>query len=270
MGSKAITREEERYFADVVKTGKTPPSVERLHAVLDGDDGLFLDAVDHALYLYASEAAGSWGGLPPAEDARRREIEALSRILDKGGSVWSVIWPSRHPAYLARRATQVTQQQVASMASGHERPGEYLTEAWRQVFGREPNPSSGYREAVRAVEAAAKPVVLPKDPGATLGKMHPALREGWKKFAIELGGSAVGPQEKARIVAEMMQLLWKGQLDRHGSDNADVPLTVSQEQAEAAAHMALLLVEWFQTGGVRSAKEAQDGGAGEDNPLSGQ
>jgi hypothetical protein len=155
------------------------------------------------------------------------------------------------------------------MASGYGRPGEYLSEAWRQVFGREPNPSSGYGWAVKAVEAAAKPVVLPQDPSATLGKIHPAIREGWKKFAVELGGSAVTQQEKARIVAEMMQLLWKEQLDRHGTDNVDVPLTVSQEQAVAAAHTALLLVELFQTGAVRRAKEAQDGGTGEDNPLSG-
>ena len=43
-----------------------------------------------------------------------------------------------------------------------------------------------------------------------------------------------------------MRLLWKGEFDRHGTDDANVPLNVGQEQAEAAAHLALFLVEWFR------------------------
>lgn len=256
LGSQHITRDEASYWGDMVKVDKTPPAVARLHTVLNGDDDLFLEAVDLALHQHTSQSGARDVRNPDVAQLKYGpEVWALSGILDQGGSIWSVMWPFPKPGYLARRATQVTQQQVANMASGHGRPGDHLTEAWRFVFGRSPNPSSGYKEAVRAVEAAAKPALLPREKTATLGKMYPALRDGWKNFVVELGGIELRPQERAVIVADMMRLLWKGEFDRHGTDEEDVPPTVSQEQAEAAAHMALLLVEWFQTGAVRRAEE---------------
>lgn len=55
-------------------------------------------------------------------------------------------------------------------ASGH------LGKAWAAAFDQEPNPSTAYSEAIKAVEAAAIPVVLPNDPLATLGKVVGELR----------------------------------------------------------------------------------------------
>jgi hypothetical protein len=49
------------------------------------------------------------------------------------------------------------------------RAGDLLSNAWRSVYGRHPDASSGYRYAVRAVEAAADPVVSPNNASATLG-----------------------------------------------------------------------------------------------------
>ena len=47
-----------------------------------------------------------------------------------------------------------------------------------------------------------------------------------------------------------MELLWKGQIDRHGTDDASTPLSVSQAEAEAAVHLAVTLVQWFTSGAV--------------------
>ena len=52
----------------------------------------------------------------------------------------------------------------------------------------------------------------------------------------------------------MMQLLWKSQLDRHGTDDDQVPITVSQEESEAALHLAANLVHIFTSGTIASAK----------------
>jgi hypothetical protein len=52
-------------------------------------------------------------------------------------------------------------------------------------------------------------------------------------------------------VIGMMELLWTAQIDRHGTADETVPLTVSREEAEAAVHLALTLTHWFQTGIVR-------------------
>lgn len=46
----------------------------------------------------------------------------------------------------------------------------------------------------------------------------------------------------------MMALLWTAQLNRDGTDDESHPLTVSQEQPEAAAHLAVTLVHWCRSG----------------------
>jgi hypothetical protein len=50
----------------------------------------------------------------------------------------------------------------------------------------------------------------------------------------------------------MMELLWRGQHDRHGTGADDSPTDVSQEEAEAAVQIAVLLVQWFRTGVVQA------------------
>jgi hypothetical protein len=51
----------------------------------------------------------------------------------------------------------------------------------------------------------------------------------------------------------MLDLLWKSQLDRHGTPDETVPLSVSLEEAEATLHLALTLVHWFRTGAIKEA-----------------
>ena len=49
----------------------------------------------------------------------------------------------------------------------------------------------------------------------------------------------------------MLRLLWEGQTDRHGSL---APTTaVGPDAAEAAVHLAIVLVQWFQAGAVRQS-----------------
>ena len=84
--------------------------------------------------------------------------------------------------------------------------------------------NDAYGEAVKAIEVAAKPVVTPDDPLATLGKMISAIRDEpgkWETDAEFDGG--------VQTILAMMKLAWKGQL-RHGDENA--PIDVSQEAAE--------------------------------------
>lgn len=50
--------------------------------------------------------------------------------------------------------------------------GKHLSKAWNCAFGRIPDYSQAYSEAIKAVEAATTPVLSPKDADATLSKMH--------------------------------------------------------------------------------------------------
>ena len=186
-----------------------------------------LDLVDLALHRWAQ--------------GDKRAAQQLEQILLDAGSAWMV----HHDATfcLVRRVEPEVYAAASKLISEAGRPGALLGIAWQHAYGRSPNPGLAYREAVRAIEAAACPVVLPKEPMATLGKVIIALRQAPPgKFAIAITPDTVKPAE---VVANMMALIWKGQIDRHGTADESVPLTVSQKEAEMAVHLAVPLVHWF-------------------------
>ena len=123
----------------------------------------------------------------------------------------------------------------------------YLRKAWGATYGRNPQPDTAYRDAVRAVEAAAIPIVRPSRSPPTLGLVITELHDRPERFATRLNPSP--PLEPIETVRQMLSLLWKSQRDRHGVDD-DVPLTVSQQEAEDALALAVTLVRWFDTGAV--------------------
>lgn len=99
------------------------------------------------------------------------------------------------------------------------------------------------------VEAAAKPIVLPNDRGATLGKMIAAMKAKPEKWTAVLDGNGRG--SGIDHVISMCGGIWTSQLDRHGTDDETVCLDVSLGEAEAALHLAVTLVHWFRSGAVR-------------------
>ena len=87
--------------------------------------------------------------------------------------------------------------------------------AWHHVYGRNPNPSTAYHDAVRAVEVAARPAATPKDDQATLGKMIPAFQDKPEQWETVIGN--------VDTVRKMMATIWKSQFDRHGTDDTTKP-----------------------------------------------
>lgn len=69
------------------------------------------------------------------------------------------------------------------------------------------------------------------------------------KWAIAIGDQA----DKVAAVTTMLELLWKGQHDRHGSDDDTKPLNVTIDEARAAVHLAVLIVQWFRSGAISRA-----------------
>lgn len=193
----------------------------------------FLDAIDYALRVTAGRGA-----------------DELELMLAEGGSAWSV---GPDNLSLSRRVPEESADTARALAAEGGRAGKLLAAAWRDVYGRDPNPSSGYREAVRAIEAAVCHVIIPNDSVPTLGKAISALRCAPPgKYTTVFPENAVGgnPLEAVR---RLMELVWTGQLDRHGTADESVPLAVTQEQAEAAVQAALPLLMWFQRGFVKLA-----------------
>ena len=132
---------------------------------------------------------------------------------------------------------------IETEASQPGRQAEHLRAAWAKCFGLHPDLNEACTEAVKAIEVAAKPVVTPNDPLATLGKMISAVRDKPEKWETDSAFDG-----SVQTVLGMMDMVWKGQL-RHGDE--DAPLEVSQEAAEMTVQTAVLLVSWFRSGRIR-------------------
>lgn len=173
--------------------------------------------------------------------------DELGKILEEGGSEWEVVELPDDGRQLAKRVIGPVRETIDSLRNDSERAHHHLSLAWQKLVGRSPDPSGAYREAIRGVEAAAKPVVTPNDPTATLGKIIRAVRDKPEKWVVVLDKSSPGQ------IADMADLIWRGQLDRHGTDDPDTPLNVTQEEADAAVHIAISLSRLFAGGAIHRA-----------------
>jgi hypothetical protein len=236
-------------------------SVEQLvETVSASDPTMLLDVVDVVLHLdkglwwdldvtgpEPKMEAGLADWLPDVgwpKGSRAAAVEGLDEMLMDAGSAFEVDWRQR---CLQRRvdATVTTAAEQAMSMDG----GRHLQASWAATYGRHPDPSKAYDEAIRAVEAAAIPVVLPNDTKATLGKVLAHLTQASDKWELAIEGpndGAIAP------LTEMISLLWKGHVARH----AGSPTFRSQHQDEAqmVVHLSATLVHWFTTGAVRQRR----------------
>lgn len=205
--------------------------LEALRDVLYSNETAFLTAVD--FYL--------------SKNPQAQPVQELSTVLEDSSSKWRVGHIGSRQG-LVERVDETVQRSADEIIRKGDRHGRLLAEAWQHAFSMQRNPSSAYRCAVRAVEVAAAPVLTPKDPAPSLGKMITALRDGMAKwrFAFTVD-SAVDPKG---VLLQMMQLLWTNDYARHINVDPNVPLNVSQEEAESAVVLALTLINWFASGAI--------------------
>jgi hypothetical protein len=205
--------------------------LEALRNALYRDDVKFLTAVD----LYLAKAPGPDG------------VQKLQVILNDSASAWRVGQIGARLA-LVERLDDTVQGVAEETAKQGTRAGQLLSDAWYHAFSMHRDPSAAYRCAVRAIEAAAGPILTPKDPRPSLGKMIPALRDGMQKWSFSFTvDSSVDPKN---VLLQMMQLIWTNEYSRHVDVDPAVPLHVSQEEAESAVVLALTLVNWFISGAI--------------------
>jgi hypothetical protein len=172
-------------------------------------------------------------------------LNALEGILSTGGSSWQVGRRGGHNGLVARMPSAVVNV-IADVTSASDRAGTKLAQAWDKAYGPDAQPSDAYVAAVRAVEILICPLVSPKNDRATLGTVIRDLRAqgGSWLFAMKHGD---GTDTAAEVIV-LLQLLWKGQNDRHGSDGYS---DVSLEEAQAAVLLSSTLVGWLSRGMLR-------------------
>ncbi|MGW5879017.1 hypothetical protein ACWFMI_20950 [Nocardiopsis terrae] len=180
------------------------------------------------------------------EDAQRarRLLNWLEEVLEDGGSYVKVDYQAGH---LVRRVSQSAQQAFDQARSeAPDDAADLLASAWKHAYGLNPDPDKAYGEAVRAIEAVLNTLVVPNDPGPTLGKTLNILRQQAEadKWELAIGDPGNQPENIERFKG-MIDLLWKNHDSRHaGGPNARAQ---EQHEAEAILHLAILLVQWVNT-----------------------
>lgn len=206
--------------------------VANLHSICVRDPVMLLNVADYWLAHDSKDKAA--------------QTEALEALLAQAKSVFRVQF--QEPKALVRRVAPEAQALADSLMSGG-RPGEHMARAWRQAYGRSGSPNEAYRESIKAVEAAAKPIVSPNNGRTTLGTVIRDMRAKPEKWSVRLRSQTRSDQMASLI--GMLDALWSGQDGtRHGDSDESTPMDVRQEDAEAALSLALTLVHWFTTGVV--------------------
>jgi|SRR5580704_5030288 hypothetical protein len=182
-------------------------------------------------------------------------VKELHRALKQAGANYVVVQPD--PEWgryrLERRTVPAAAAAARAQTSLPGNASDHLGKAWSAAFGREPNPSAAYSESVKAVEAAAIPLVLPNDRLATLGKVVSELRTNRQKYSVVFSrdaspakGTTLSPLE---VVIALADSLWSNQTDRHAPI-----LPITQAQAELAVNLAVTLVHTFRSAVISPAK----------------
>jgi hypothetical protein len=168
----------------------------------------------------------------------------LDRLLQESGSAWKVGERAGKPG-LVRRVPEGVQTNADAVMASTGNAGATLAEAWGRAFGINPDPIGAYALAVRAVEHASIPLVVPKQKDSTLGHVVGQLeRDADWSLPFNLQDDRA---RTADVVVAMCRALFKGHDHHGGSDN---PGRVTQDEAEAAVTLAVPLVQWFASGMV--------------------
>ncbi|MFZ4277916.1 hypothetical protein ACOZFM_35005 [Streptomyces arboris] len=211
-----------------------------------GKDMLFLEVADVLLDILSK--VGYHRGpqrLKAADDLRSR----LDSVLTMGGSAYAITPEGDGLCLRVEETLRRTLDEAVQAAEALQQDaGAHLREAFVAAYGIKPNPSVAYSQAVKAVEAVANPIFLPKSPEPTLGGVRSTLDQGRNKYVMAVSDRAGAPAGIDAAV-ELINLLWHGQRDRHAGGPTSAP--VSQEAAETAVHAAALLVHWISKGYLR-------------------
>lgn len=230
-----------------------PPELQVPQAVrAEGDPAgeRTLEVADWLLHVHARVGVATWQQqhslwMPgaPAE---------LERVLSSAGSRWRV---SSDRDELQDRVdpTVVAAADEAIAAAAREAPSAaaHLRSAWSAMYGRTPDPKKAVLEAIHAVEAATKPLILGAD-RATLGEVLRELdKDGRWKLAmpLEWGNPPRITADGGRVLAAMVKIVWHGQGERHGGPTSADPMP--PKQAGTIVTTAVALVHLFSAGLVQ-------------------
>ncbi|MFF1269185.1 hypothetical protein ACFVZE_25465 [Streptomyces anulatus] len=242
--------------------GRLPSSAGDLSRV---PASMLLDVVDCLLYLDVGEvahheylvkhpdAASALGAIFSKPAKFVNPVRILDALLGDAASAYQVREADDVSHAGLERVVDTTVAESAAMAtqqaesSGRNDASFYLRNSWAKAYALHPDPSGAYVDAVRAVEDVAIPLYASADPRATLGAVIRELDGNATAYSMVILDNKAVPA-KVETVLSLMRLLWHGHRDRHPGGQTSAPITL--EAAQAAVHIAVLLVQLLSTSAV--------------------
>jgi hypothetical protein len=210
----------------------------------DAEEARLLDIIDAVLAERDDTSMARWTEQGKGWQAPNSP-EDLDFILRDGGSAYRV---NDDGNALEQRVSMTVREAVRRATESSADKDGHLDAAWRAAYGIRPEPTVAYAEAVKAIEAAVIPVVLPTDPKATLGKALAHLRSTANQWELVISDANGAPAGVAPLVS-LLELIWQGHRDRHAGTPTAIP--VSSEAGEMAVHAAAMTVYWLSRNGLR-------------------
>lgn len=212
-----------------------------------------IDAPDP--FSYEARITGSDPGRTITKQGKQHLLDTLDNYLKEVGSKWRVGQRGDYIGLVERVNPTVDEAADKAMSEAGD-AGTLLAESWGQLFGRNPNPSEAYRTTVKAVEAATKPYLCPKDDQYTLGKGLRAMRDQHQGYVIDVlddhPGNTPPHNVDGGVIQLMMRSIWESQHDRHAGNGDSTPIT--SKEARAAIFLAVPIIQAFHDGLVSKPK----------------
>ena len=134
---------------------------------------ILIDMVDWLVREHVLATLEPYGLQPSRLQEVRAWLAYLVDMLESGGSAWTV--DLDRPG-LTQRVSAAERDDFDRATAVDDPAAEYLREAWAAAWGVSPDGELAYDKAIKALEAMFRPVVIPKNPGASLGEIARDLR----------------------------------------------------------------------------------------------
>jgi len=189
---------------------------DQIFAAIERDEDLYLDCIDTTLQITGGSSSA-----------------VLSTALQIGGSVWRV---RADRCGLERRVPEATAAVYDLAISASDPAADELREAWKAVYGRNPDPSDGWDHAIKAVEELLIPIVVPQAGKANLGTVAGEIKANPERWTFALPGNA--GRTNGETLEVLIRHIWPNP-DRHGGGAKRAP---TPDEAEAAVQIAVAIV----------------------------
>ena len=174
-----------------------------------------------------------------------RAIGELQNQLTLGGSAYEVADRSGNRKMLRRRIDPAYSRVVDDAVSGGGTASKHLRNGIEAAYGLDPEPAHACMEAVKAIEAAMRPIIIPNDGTGTLGRIIGVLGDSPGSFKMRVDPRTPDdrpPVDAIATLRDILKMVWQSS-PRHGGNEAEAHQEVTPDAARDIVIWAATIVQ---------------------------